>query len=374
MKNPDNFSLILLTSILVLLGVLILAGASAPLSFENFGNTYYYLKHQALFGLAPGLILAFLFSKISLDEIKKRSFYLLLANLVLAGLVFLPFLGGNVGGAKRWLFLPFFSFQPSEFLKLTFILYLGCWLSNRQARKTGLKRKRKAGFRLLDQTFLAFLSVVGIVSLLLMLQPDLSTLVIIVVSAALMYFSLRTPLWHNGIMLLAGILILLLLIKVAPYRSARFLVFLNPTIDPMGKGYQIKQSKIAIGSGGLFGLGLGMGKQKFGFLPQAMSDSIFAVFCEETGFLGAFILISLFLMFLWQGFYLAKQSRDSFFRLVSLGISCWIGLQAFVNIAAMVGLMPLTGIPLPFISYGGTHLIAELAGVGILLNISKHTI
>lgn len=164
---------------------------------------------------------------------------------------------------------------------------------------------------------------------------------------------------------------MLTLIKLAPYRAARLLVFLKPEIDPMGIGYQIKQALIAVGSGGISGLGLGMSQQRLGFLPQSISDSIFAILAEETGFIGCLILIFLFLIFLWRGFEIAKVSQNKFSQLAALGITSWITLQALTNIGSMIGILPLTGIPLPFISYGGSALVSELAGVGILLNISK---
>jgi len=171
---------------------------------------------------------------------------------------------------------------------------------------------------------------------------------------------------------LIGISSLIALIKVAPYRMARILVFLDPQTDPLGIGYQIKQALIAIGSGGILGLGLGLSQQKFGFLPQPMSDSIFAVFAEESGFLGATLLISLFFLFLFRGIQISKKVNDNFLKLSAVGICCWISLQALINIGSMIGILPLSGTPLPFISYGGSHLIAELTGVGILLNISKN--
>ena len=163
----------------------------------------------------------------------------------------------------------------------------------------------------------------------------------------------------------------LLIIKIAPYRILRILVFLNPEIDPMGVGYQIKQALITIGSGKISGVGLGLSEQKFGFLPQSISDSIFAIFAEETGFLGSAILIILFLAFFWRGFKIASRQREKFPKFIAFGITFWITLQAFINIGAMIGLVPLTGIPLPFMSYGGSALISELIGLGILLNISK---
>ena len=246
------------------------------------------------------------------------------------------------------------------------------------ARTAGKKESRKFGrFSSksaldLGQTFVAFLIVIVLTSLLLILQPNISTLGVIVAVGFLIYFLAGTPLWHSLLMVGTGIAALFALIKLAPYRINRWLVFLNPETDPLGIGYQIKQSLIAVGSGGILGLGLGMSRQKFGFLPQPATDSIFAIFSEETGFLGSIILISLFLVILWQGFKISSKVKDRFMQLCALGITCWISLQAFFNIGAMIGLLPLAGIPLPFISYGGSHIAAEMAGMGILLNISKN--
>jgi cell division protein FtsW len=360
--HPD-YILLGVVVILIILGISISASVSAPLSQQKFGNTYYFLNHQLLFGLLPGLILAFLVFKIRLDFFKKWALVLLLINLILLAMVFLPKIGAEAGGATRWLSLGHISFQPSEFLKLTSILYFAAWLTSRNSQK-------KFG-REFSQTLIAFLIVVGLISSLLIFQPDISTLGIIVLVATLMYFLAETPLWHSILFVLLGAGGLLTLIKLAPYRAARLLVFLKPEIDPMGIGYQIKQALIAIGSGGISGLGLGMSQQRLGFLPHSISDSIFAILAEETGFIGCLILIFLFLIFLWRGFEIAKVSQNKFSQLAALGLTVWITLQALINIGSMIGILPLTGIPLPFISYGGSALISELIGVGILLNISK---
>ncbi|TET84246.1 MAG: putative lipid II flippase FtsW [Candidatus Nealsonbacteria bacterium] len=357
--------------ILVVLGILILASVSASLSQEKFGTTYYFLNHQLLFGLIPGLILAFLAFRIRLDFLKKWTPLLLLINLILLVMVFLPKIGAGAGGATRWLSMGPISFQPAEFLKLTFILYLAAWLTSRTPHQ------QKSGFgqagKWFSQTFIAFLIVIGLISLLLIFQPDISTLGVIVLVAVLMYFLANTPLWHSILIILIGAGGLFTLIKLAPYRAARLLVFFEPGTDPMGIGYQLKQALIAIGSGGIFGLGLGMSGQRLGFLPQSISDSIFAIMAEETGFIGSLILISLFLIFLWRGFKIGKGMENKFSQLAAIGISSWIVIQAFINVGSMIGILPLTGIPLPFISYGGSALVTELIGVGILLNISKNT-
>ncbi len=349
---------------MVVLGLLILASVSATLSFERSGDTYYFLTHQIIFGLIPGLILGFLAYKINLALLKKWAPALLLITLVLMVMVFLPVIGSTSANAARWVGLGPISFQPSELLKLTFILYLAVWLSSREERK----KENNPG-----KTLMAFGIILFFIISLLILQSDLSTLGVILAVAVIMYFVINTPIRHIILIFAAGATTIFALIKIAPYRIDRLLVFLNHDFDPMGAGYQIKQSLIAIGSGGFWGTGLGLGMQKLGFLPETISDSIFAVFSEETGFAGGLFLITLFLAFLWRGFKIARESQDNFLKLAALGITSWIIIQTFVNIGAMIGVLPLTGIPLPFISYGGSALIVELIGVGLLLNISSRT-
>lgn len=368
-KGRPDYILLIIAFILLILGILIITSVSASVSQKNFGHPFYFLRHQVLFGLLPGLILGFVAYKISLYSLKKWAPFLLLINLILLAMVFLPFIGANFGGASRWLVIGPFTFQPSEALKLSFIVYLASWLANRapQQKFTGEKRERN-----FSQTLIVFLMILGVVSGLLIFQPHVSTLGIIILSGCLMYFISGLPVWHTVFVILIGSASILSLIKLAPYRMKRWTVFLNPETDPLGIGYQIKQALIAVGSGGILGLGLGMSRQKFGFLPESMSDSIFAIFSEETGFVGATILIFIFLIFLWRGFKIAKRTKDKFSQLLASGITSWIILQAFVNIGSMVAILPLSGIPLPFISYGGSALISELIGVGLLLNISKN--
>lgn len=363
-KNPD-YLLLGSAVALILAGIIILASVSAPFSQEKFGTPYYFIIHQLLYGLMPGLILGFLAFKINLARIKKLSLILLLANLVFLILVFVPGIGVKTWGASRWLNFGPLSFQPAEFLKLTFILYLASFL----ASKTELRRS--VGAIDFGKTFIIFLAVIGLISFLLAVQPDISTLGIIILTALIMYFLANTPFWQSFLMFFLGAGGLFLLVKFAAYRFARLATFFNPDADPLGQGYQIKQALIAVGSGGLFGQGLGLSQQKFGYLPQTMSDSVFAIFSEEAGFIGAIILISLFLLFLYAGLRAAKRTANRFSRLAIIGITCWISMQAFINIASMIGIVPISGVPLPFISYGGSALIAELIGVGIILNISK---
>lgn len=386
-QHPD-FILIGTLVILVILGVLIVYSVSASFSKERFGQTFYYLKRQILFGFLPGAIIGFFFFRIPLTFLKKIALVLFLISLGFLGMVFIPKLGVSIGGATRWISLGPVSFQPSELLKFTFIIYLAAWLSSGKFKNKSLRPRvrmsvslrskktpnRKKSKKRSPLGLIAFLIIIGAISLFLIFQPDFSTLGLIISVAALMYFSAKTSFWYTILILLIISGSFIALMKLAPYRMERFLVFLNPEIDPMGIGYQSKQALIAVGSGGISGLGLGMSQQKFGFLPHPIADSIFAIFAEETGFIGSLILILLFLIFFWRGFEISKKSPNEFSKLVALGISSWIILQAFLHIGSMIGLLPLTGIPLPFISYGASHLIVELIGVGILLNISKTTI
>lgn len=372
MKKHLDYYFLFLVIILAVLGILFLATLSATASMRSFGNTNYYFLHQ-LYMLLAGAAAAVVIYKLPLSLIKKVTPIAFFINLILLITVFI--LGSRFWGAKRWLDIGIGTFQPSEFLKITAILYLSLWIANRLAAggKKGWISNVKSGYHNFTHVFLPFVLFLVIISVILIFQPDISTLAIIGSTLVLVYFASGTPLWHSLTIAAAGLGGLLALIKIAPYRLDRFLIFLHPETDPLGKGMQVKQGLIAIGSGGLFGKGWGMSSQKFGFLPQAMSDSIFSIFGEETGIFGCIILVTLFLLFLWFGIKIAKSSNDKFSQLTAIGITAWIVIQASVNIAANVGLAPLAGIPLPFFSYGGSHLITELIGVGLLLNISKNT-
>jgi len=375
-KQSPDYILIGLILFLIIFGILILTSVSASISQERFGQPTYFLFHQLIFGLIPGCILGYLAFRASVDFLKRWSIIFLFINLLAMLLVFFPGIGLSLGGAHRWISLGPFSFQPSEFLKMTFVLYLAAWVSSRiEIKKTKAKsiKPLPQSLEVEKKALLPFLLILSIISLFLIFQPDISTLGIIVITATLIYFLAGTPVYHTILIFLIGIGGLFLLIKTSFYRFNRFITFLNPEMDPMGIGYQIKQALIAVGSGGILGQGLGASLQKTGFLPHPISDSIFAILAEETGFLGSFTLVLLFLIFAWRGFYIAKKNEDKFSQLVALGITLWIVLQAFVNIGAMLGILPLTGIPLPFLSYGGSALIAELIGAGILLNISQYS-
>ena len=360
--HKPNYALIITIFMLVIFGLIMMSSASAVLSYENFGNNYHFFLHQLLYGVIFGFIALIITSKIDFHVWARFAPYLLLITIGLLVLVFIPGLGVEFGGAKRWIGIGSLTLQPTEIAKLTFILYLATWLD-----------KREKGIKDVKYGLLPFLTIIGVVGLLILLQPDLSSMFIILLTAIVIYFVAGASLTHIFALGVGGIAGLLLLIKIAPYRMARFTVFLNPEMDPQGIGYQINQALLAIGSGGIFGQGLGKSIQKYNYLPEATGDSIFAIIAEELGFIRILVLIILFLIFSYIGYRIAMKAPDNFGKLLATGIVTWITFQAFIKIAAIIALIPLTGIPLPFVSYGSSALLFSLVGIGILINISKYT-
>lgn len=357
-----NKNLLFVVLLLITFGLAMISSAGIAYSLSRFGDSYYFFKHQFFYGVLPGLFVLYVVQKIDYTFWRKISFPLFVLSIFLLILVFVPGVGSKVYGASRWLRLGPFSFQPSEMLKLSIIIYLAAWLESRAEKVKDFY-----------EGLLPFLVVVGLVSFLLEKQPDMGTLGVIIFIAMSIFFVSGARLSHIFSMGTMGFLALWLLIKFESYRMDRFLVFLHPELDPRGIGYQINQALLAIGSGGIFGVGLGHSLQKFNYLPEPVGDSIFAIIGEELGFLGILILLFLFLSLAIVGFRIAKNAPDHFSQLTAVGITAWITFQALINISAISGLIPLTGIPLPFISYGGTSLVFLLAGIGVMLNISKQT-
>jgi len=355
-KNFPNITIFATICILIIIGLLALATASVPLSMKVTNNANYYLFHQILWGLLPGLLLGFVAFKIPLHKLKKWSLPIFIVSYILMLLVFVPGLSKTEWGATRWISLGFASFQPAELLKLAMIIYLAAILNSEKDRRK----------------FTAFAIIGVLVFVSLILQKDMGTLIVLFSIAFIMFFCSKTPIKQTLAISLSAIAGFVALILVAPYRIKRLATFLHPEADPLGTGYHINQVLISVGSGGLFGSGLGFSIQKFGFVPQSISDSIFSIFAEETGFAGCLLLIVLFVILFYSALSVARRINDEYLRLISIGIGSWIIVQAFVNIAAMINLIPLTGVPLPFISYGGSHLITELIGCGMLLNASLH--
>ncbi len=366
-KKPDYF-LLSVSLLIILLGIIVFVSVSmARMATSEVDadqiDFFYFLTRQFLTGLLPFSVVGYLMYKIPIDKIRKAAPILLFFSLILVALTFIPGLGVTTRGARRWLRVGSITFQASEVLKLTFIIYLASWLSGRKT-----KRRRKEIF---SETLLVFIFLCGLVSSLLLLQPDFSTLMVIVLTGSVMYFTYRTPLSHILTIGVFGLISSVFMVIISPYRLQRIRDAINPGFDIQGVSYQAHQAMIAIGSGGIFGLGFGMSNQKYGFLPFSMSDSIFAAYAEEAGFVGALILVTLFLLFFWRGLKIAKNCRSDFESLLVTGISFWIFFQAFVHMGSMTGILPITGIPLPFISYGRAHLLAEMSALGLLLNISK---
>lgn len=352
-KKPGQFDRVLfwLTIGLTIFGVIMIYNASVVEAHRDFLDKYYYLKYQTIWAFI-GILVMILLSFFNYKNLKKFSPFLFFINIIFLILVLIPGIGLKIKGASRWLNLGSFSFQPAELIKPTLTLYLAYLFSHKRV-------------------FLQFLFLIGIVAGLIMLEPDLGTTIVILITAFLVYFVAGASVIELLPLSLGGFLLGLCLILISPYRKSRLLTFLDPMRDPLGTSYHIRQVLIALGSGGLFGVGLGQSRQKYEYLPETTTDSIFAIIAEETGFVGAVIVILVFLMLIYRGFAIAQNTQDQFGRLLGTGITCWLACQTILNLATMVALVPLTGVPLPFISYGGSSLIVTLVGVGILLNISR---
>jgi len=311
--------------------------------------------------LILGICAMYVVSKIDSRLLKKYSLHVFIAGIAVTAAVFIQGFGVEHAGATRWLQVGSFSFQPAEFLKLGFVLYFAAWL-------TAVKIKVQS----FTHGLLPFFLLVGTVGAILLEQPDTGTFMVILAAALAMFISSGAYWRHVFYLMFLTASGLSVLAYIRPYVMDRFLVFLNPVLDPQGVGYQIQQSLIAIGSGEIFGRGLGQSIQKFNYLPEPIGDSIFAVFSEEFGFIGGVFLISVFVAFAFRGLAIARNTTDYFSRLTLVGIVILITGQAFVNIGSMLGVFPLTGLPLPFVSHGGTALVFNFIAVGIALNISRY--
>lgn len=352
MKKIDFFPF-LVAVILTLFGIVMIYDASSVIAFRDFGDKYHFLKDQTLWA-AIGLSIIIIFSFIDYHFWQKIALPLLLITLVFLLGVFIPGFGIKALGARRWLDFKVFVLQPTDFAKISLSIYLAAWFANKERGRLW-----------------AFILLLGFVLGLVILQPDMGTAIILAATALVIYFLSGANILHFLAMLPLLIGLLVVLIKFVPYRMARVLTFLNPLRDPQGASYHIQQILIALGSGGFLGLGLGQSRQKYEYLPESTTDSIFAIIAEEVGFLGSLVLIGLFIFLFFRGFKIATSAKDNFGKLLAGGLVSFLAIQTLINLGAQVALLPLTGVPLPFISYGGSSLIISLAAVGILLNISK---
>lgn len=353
-KKQLDLPLLVTVGILVAFGLMMVYDASVVQGLKDFHDSLYYIRQQLVWVILGIGALAF-FTIFDYRKLRNLSTPLLLLSLALLLAVFIPSLGVSGGGAHRWLKLGGITIQPAEVIKLTGVIFLSSLFE---------KRVR----------FLPFIILVAVVSLITaVLQKDLGSTIVFVATTISLYIVAGGAIWHLLVSLPVGIAALFILIVTSGYRSRRILAFLDPFSDPQGFTYHISQVLIALGSGGLFGLGLGHSRQKFEYIPQVTTDSIFAIIGEELGFVGASVIIVLFIILILRGFKIAQNCPDNFGKILSLGLISWLGIQVIINLSSMTALLPLTGVPLPFISYGGSALVANMAAVGILLNISKRT-
>ncbi len=359
MVRSIRLNLFSITVILVSIGTVMSYSSSSIYALERYKDSFFFLKRHVAF-LLFGILLAFwgmIFDYRKLSGISKP---FLAVSLFLLGLVLIPGIGREVSGAQRWFRFKFISFQPSELANLALIIYTADFISRKgKYIKTFLKG------------FLPPMIVLGVTALLILMQPDLGTTVSISAVIVIMLFVSGVRISYLISLFLASLPTLYILIFSVPYRRARIMAFLNPWLDPKGSGFQIIQSQIALGSGGIFGIGLGHSKQKLFYLPAAHTDYIFSIIGEEIGLLGTIGVIILFMLFIQQGLKIIKNAPDKFGYFLSLGLVLMFCLNAIINMGVSCGLLPTKGLPLPFISYGGSSLMFDMVSVGILLNIAR---
>jgi cell division protein FtsW len=359
--EPDK-SLLAALGILVVFGLVMLFSASSVVSYSRYGNTYHYLLNQ-LISLSVSVVIFWLAMRIDYHAWKKFAGFFLIFSIFLLILVFIPGLGNKYGSAHSWINIFGFSFQPAELVKISFLIYLATWL---EAKKDELHN--------LTSGMIPFLVILGVISLLMIAQPDLGTLFIIAFTAMVVFFAAGGKIRHIVLaLLLAGLALFALIGWKSSYQSDRFKCLQDPSYSAQDKCYQVNQSLIAVGSGGLFGRGLGQSRQKFMYLPEVWADSIFPVIAEETGFVTSTLLILLYLFLFYRGLLIARAAPDLYGSTLAIGIVVWLAVQTFLNIGGMINLIPMTGVPLPFISAAGSATLSALLAMGILVNISKRT-
>lgn len=352
-QNKKIDIVLLITAILLcFLGLLAVFDASQFQAFQEFGDKMYFIRQQSISAVIGFGCLIF-FTFFDYHKLEKLALPFLLLSILLLIFVFIPGFGVLAGGAHRWLKFGSFTIQPAEIIKLSSIIYFASVFQKKVDTKI-------------------FITILGVVAIIIgVFQKDLGSAIVYSLIAFSLYFISGAPISHFLSLFFLGLCGAFFFIITAPYRVRRVLAFLDPFSDPQGFTYHISQVLIAIGSGGLIGLGIGQSRQKFSYIPEVTTDSIFGVIGEEAGFVGCLLLISIFSLLVYRGFKIAENAPDKFGKFLAVGLVVWLAAQTIVNLAAMVSLLPLTGVPLPFISYGGSALIANIATVGILLNISR---
>ena len=355
-----NFRFFFLIAItLILIGVIFVYSSSSIYALEKFGSASYFLKKH-LFYLFIAIVGFFTFAAVPVEFWRKMSPYFFLGALFLTALTFVPYFSLNVHGSSRWLRLPGFSFQPSELLKFFLFIYLGFFLEKKETR-----------IKSLTFSYIPFLAILGCCFILLIKQPDFGSVATIFLASFALFFIAGLKESHLLLTFLSALPIVAVAVFFVAYRFQRILIFLNPWSDPRGRGYQIIQSLIAIGSGGVWGQGISCSKQKFFYLPMLHTDFIFAIIAEECGFFGSAFIVVLYLLFCYFGLKLATLLQSSFAMYITLGFTILISLQATINLMVVCGLVPTKGLGLPFISYGGTALICNVCMLGLIANFVK---
>lgn len=365
-QKPFDFSLCITIFLLLALGIVMVLSASAPSSLSTTGNSYTYVSKQLMFA-AIGMVLMFFISKVDYRILKKFYKFAYVISLFFLALVIVPGIGVTVNGAKRWVDFGFGSFQPSEIAKICLIVFYAGYLTEHKSELSTIK-----GF------IKSFCFLIPPIAILFFLQDHLSASIVIVLIISIMNIMAGIKMKHfvgmgaiAGTAAAVGMWALATFKEKGNFRIARITSFLDPFADISGNGWQVVQGLYAIGSGGLFGVGLGESKQKYLYIPEPHNDFIFAVLAEELGFAGCIIVIALFAIFIWRGLIIAMKAQDSFGSLLAVGITSLVGIQAIINIAVVTSSMPVTGMSLPFFSYGGTALLILLCSMGVLLNVSR---
>jgi len=360
-KTTPDFILLIVTFALLAVGMTMVYSASAIWAEYKFDDSFFFAKRQMLFAVV-GIIAMFFIMNVDYWTWRTWAKVLVIVCFVLLVLVLIPGVGNVRNGSRSWIGVGAFSVQPSEFMKLAMIAFLAKFLSEKQKLITSFK-----------SGLLPSLGLVFTAFALIMLQPDLGTGTVMVGTCVVMIFISGARISHFVYLGLLGVAGFVGLIASAPYRMDRITSFLDPWKDPLGTGFQMIQSLYAIGPGGLFGLGLGESRQKFFYLPEPQTDFIFAIIAEELGFIGGTFVLLLFSLLLWRGIRVALGAPDLYGSLLATGIIAMIAIQVMINIGVVTGLMPVTGITLPFLSYGGSSLTLMLMAVGVLLNISRYS-
>ena len=355
-------TLLITTAVLIAIGVIAVYSSSAVYAYEKFGDNFFFLKRH-LVSLILGIALAFVFMRSDLSVLRMHSKKFLFLSLTLLVFVLIPGAGLSIGGARRWLKIGGLQFQPVEFVKPFFLLYIADFLDRKFLKKDSL-----------FEMYIPLLFIICAVCGLVLLQPDMGSAVELALVGFVLLFVYGARIKHLFFTFLAGIPLLLLVILRSPYRLSRVLAFLDPWKDPKGTGFQIIQSFIALGSGGLFGVGLGNSKQKLFYLPESHTDFIFSIIGEELGFLGAASIVLLFALLVWKGMEVALKKDSEFSRLLAFGISLMIGMEVVIHIGVTAGILPTKGLPLPFLSYGGSSFVSHMILIAMLLNLGREDV